>query len=117
MPGGGTALRRLACEAVDRRLRLSDYADNCRVSTGHNRLPLMKHALHNPLDQLPSAEALLADGVERLFRRWQASSEAIGKLCEGGAQRWQAAIRQIQAPVNLAQILRERASLASLGGP
>ncbi len=77
----------------------------------------MNHAHHNPFDQLPSAEALLADGVERLFQSWQASREAIGKLCEGGAQRWQAAIRQIQAPVNLAQILRERAILAGLGGP
>ena len=72
----------------------------------------MNHALDNSLDQLQSAEALLANGVERLFRSWQASSEVIGKLCAGGAQRWQAAIRQIQAPADFAQILRARTLLA-----
>jgi hypothetical protein len=71
----------------------------------------MNHALHNPLDELHLGETLLASGVEKLFQSWQASSEVIGKLCAGGAERWQAAIRQMQAPVDLADILRARTFL------
>jgi hypothetical protein len=73
----------------------------------------MNCALDNPLDQLQLAEALLANGVERLFRSWQDSGKVIGKLCEGGAERWQSAIRQIQAPVSFAEIMRARAYLGS----
>ncbi len=71
----------------------------------------MNHSLDNPFDQLQLGEALLASGVEKLFQSWQASSEVIGKLCAGGAERWQAAIRQMQAPVDLAEILRARTFL------
>lgn len=53
-------------------------------------------------------EAFLAGGVESLFQGWKASTEMLGKLWTGGAERWQAANRQIQASVNLADILRAR---------
>ncbi len=56
-------------------------------------------------------EALLTGGVESLFHGWKASTEMIGKLWTGGAERWQAANRQIQASVNLADILRARTSI------
>jgi hypothetical protein len=56
-------------------------------------------------------EALIAGGVENLVEGWKASTEMIGKLWNGGAERWQAANRQIQvASVNLADILRARTS-------
>jgi hypothetical protein len=56
-------------------------------------------------------EALLIAGVESLFQGWKASTEMIGKLWDGGAERWQAANRQIQvASVDLAEILRARMS-------
>jgi hypothetical protein len=56
-------------------------------------------------------EALLIAGVERLFQGWKASTGMIGKLWDGGAERWQAANRQIQvASVDLAEILRARMS-------
>jgi hypothetical protein len=55
--------------------------------------------------------------VESLFEGWRASTEVIGNLCTGGADRWQAAIREIQATVTLADmtvtladILRSRTS-------
>jgi hypothetical protein len=56
-------------------------------------------------------EALLVAGVESLFQGWKASTDMIGKLWDGGAERWQAANRQIQvASVDLAAILRARMS-------
>jgi hypothetical protein len=56
-------------------------------------------------------EAFLIGGVESLFQGWKASTEMIGKLWNGGAERWQAANRQIQvASVSLADILRARTS-------
>jgi hypothetical protein len=60
----------------------------------------MNHALGN----------VIGDGIDVLVRRWQESTQAIGKICIG-AERWQAAIRQIQAPLNLAEILRARTML------
>jgi hypothetical protein len=68
----------------------------------------MNHWLENTLQRLQLGETLIAGGVEGLFHGWQASTEVIGKLCTGSADRWQAAVRQIQAPVNLAEILRAR---------
>lgn len=59
---------------------------------------------------LDTAETLIADGIDVLVRHWQASTTVIGKLCTG-TERWQAALRQIQAPVNFAEILRARALL------
>jgi hypothetical protein len=47
---------------------------------------------------------------DELIRRWQASANALGKLCIG-PERWQAAFRQMQAPLNLAEILRSRTIL------
>jgi len=54
-------------------------------------------------------EELITSSVAALLRDWQNPSIVIDKLCTG-AERWQAAIRQIQAPINLADILRSRTS-------
>jgi hypothetical protein len=70
----------------------------------------MTHALEDVLNRLQLGEQLIAGGVESLVRGWQASTQALGKLCTG-AERWQAALRQMQAPVNLAEILRARTVL------
>ena len=70
----------------------------------------MNHALENAMRPLQLGEALITAGVEELYRRWQASTQAIGKLCPG-AERWQAVFRQMQAPINLAEILRARTIL------
>jgi hypothetical protein len=68
--------------------------------------------MNNELENTPGyGEALLIAGVESLFQGWKASTEMIGKLWDGGAERWQAANRQIQvASVDLADILRARTS-------
>jgi hypothetical protein len=69
---------------------------------------IMSHWLDSTLNHLHLGEALVTGGVERLFEGWHSSAEVIGKLCTG-AERWQAAIRaQMQAPVNVAEILRSR---------
>jgi hypothetical protein len=52
-------------------------------------------------------EELITSSVAVLFRDWQNPSIVIDKLCTG-AERWQAAIRQMQAPINVADILRSR---------
>jgi hypothetical protein len=70
----------------------------------------MSNALENVMHPLQLGEELIAAGVDELFRRWQASANAIGKFCTG-AERWQAALRQMQAPVDLAEILRARTIL------
>jgi hypothetical protein len=67
----------------------------------------MEHAFENLMHRLQLGEELLGAGAEELFRRWRASTQAIGKLC-AGTDRWQAAFRQMQAPINLAEILRAR---------
>jgi hypothetical protein len=67
----------------------------------------MNHAFENVLHQVQLGEELIAAGVDELFRRWQASVTVIGKLC-AETDRWQAVFRQMQAPVNLAEILRGR---------
>ncbi len=54
-------------------------------------------------------EELITSSVAALFRDWQNPSIVIDKLCTG-AERGQAAIRQIQAPITLADILRSRTS-------
>jgi len=48
--------------------------------------------------------------LDALVGHWQESATAIGKWCSG-TERWQAALRQIHAPVNLAEILRSRTIL------
>lgn len=56
------------------------------------------------------AENLIADGIDILVRRWQQNSTiVIGKVC-AEADRWQAALRQMQTPIDfdLAAILRGR---------
>jgi hypothetical protein len=76
----------------------------------------MKHWVDNTFEHLRYGEALLASSVDGLYQGWKASTEAIGRLCTDGAERWQAAIRQVQSqmnfsdiiPPNLADILRAR---------
>jgi hypothetical protein len=70
----------------------------------------MIHSLEKTLGQFQVGEELLAEAVDVLVRGWNASSVVVGKL-RTGADRWQAAIREIQAPVNLAEILRARTLL------
>ena len=70
----------------------------------------MTHTFENVMHQLQLGEELIAAGVDELFRRWQASATVIGKLC-APTDRWQAVLRQMQAPVNLADILRSRTLL------
>jgi len=77
----------------------------------------VNHAFDSTLQHLHLGEALIASGVEGLYHTWQASTDIIGKLCAGGAERWQAAIRQFQAPVNLADILRARTFLRTPASP
>jgi hypothetical protein len=71
----------------------------------------MNHWLNDTLRHLPLGEAIIAGGVGGLVQGLRAQADAIGELCTG-AERWQAAIRQIQAPfqatANLAEILRSR---------
>ncbi len=67
----------------------------------------MNHSFENVMHQLQLGEELIAAGVEQLSRRWHASVTVIGKLCTP-SERWQAALRQMQAPVNLPEILRAR---------
>jgi hypothetical protein len=69
----------------------------------------LDNALENTLRQFQLGEELIAGAVEGLTRGWQASAVVVGKL-RSEAGRWQAAIRQIQAPVNFADILRARTS-------
>jgi hypothetical protein len=68
----------------------------------------MSHTFESVMHQVQLGEELIGAGVDELFRRWQASITVIGKLCSE-TDRWQAVIRQVQAPVNLADILRARA--------
>jgi hypothetical protein len=70
----------------------------------------MSHTFENVMHQLQLGEDLITSGVDELFRGWQASATVIGKLCTPSG-RWQAVLRQMQAPVNLADILRSRTLL------
>jgi hypothetical protein len=73
----------------------------------------MSHWLDNTLQHLHVGEAMIAGGVEGLIHSWHApAADMIGKL-SAGAERWQAAIRQMQATatVNLVDILRARTLL------
>jgi hypothetical protein len=69
----------------------------------------MSHWLDNPLQRLQAGEALIASGVEDLIQGWRTHVDVIDRIYTG-AERWQAAIRQIQATatVNLVEILRAR---------
>lgn len=68
----------------------------------------MNHWLDNTIRHMQFGKPLRAVGVERLFQGWhRASSNVIGKLCTG-AERWQAAIRQVHAQANVADALRAR---------
>ena len=68
----------------------------------------MTHSLENTLRQFELGEELLAGAVESLICGWQTSTEVIGKIRTGAEERWQAAFRQMNAPINLAEILRSR---------
>jgi hypothetical protein len=68
----------------------------------------MNHWFDDPSHGAEVGEALLVGGIDGLLSGWRApAAGVIGKLCTG-AERWQAAIRQIQTSVNLADILRAR---------
>ena len=67
----------------------------------------MGHWLDNTLQHLQLGEALIVTAVDGLMHGLHAPANFIGQICTG-AERWQAAIRQIQAPVNLADVLRTR---------
>jgi hypothetical protein len=67
----------------------------------------VENALEHTLRQFQLGEELISGAVDGLIRGWQASTVVVGKL-RTEAGRWQAAIRQIQAPENLAEILRAR---------
>jgi hypothetical protein len=69
----------------------------------------MSHTYENVMQELQLGEELTAAAVDELVGRWQASVTVIGKLC-AETDRWQAALRQMQAPapINLADILRAR---------
>ena len=69
----------------------------------------MGNPLANAMHELQISEELIA-GVDELIRRWQASTSALGKLCTG-AERWQRVFREMQAPLNVAEILRARTIL------
>jgi len=95
---------------------MSEYADNCCTLSKGTTLSAVNDVLYNTLRHFQRADALLAGGVSGLLHSWQASTNVIGRLCTDNAERWQAAIRQIQAPANLAnlaEILRARASIWS----
>jgi hypothetical protein len=92
---------------------MSEYADNCCALSKHTTILIMNDVLYNTLQHLQRGDALVASGVSALIHSWQASADVIGKLCIGDGERWQAAIRQIQAPANLAEILRARPSFWS----
>jgi hypothetical protein len=60
--------------------------------------------------QLQRGETPISASVTALFRGWEPlilPALVIDKLCTG-AERWQAAVRQIQPPKDLADILRAR---------
>lgn len=84
---------------------MSRYADNCGALSNRTKLFNMDQWLDNPLKQFSDA---LASSVEGINQGWKASTDVFEKLRNAGADRWQAAIRQIQAPMNLADILRAR---------
>lgn len=71
----------------------------------------MSHTYENVMHQLQLGEELITAAVNELVGRWQASVTVIGKLC-AETDRWHAALSQMQAhmqaPVNLADILRAR---------
>jgi hypothetical protein len=89
---------------------MSEFADNCCALSDRTTILTVNDVLYNTLQHLQrgDCDALIASSVTALIHSWQASADVIGKLCSGDAERWQAAIRQIQAPVNLAEILRAR---------
>ena len=89
---------------------MSGYTDNCRALWARTTLLAMNDVFYKTLQHLHHSDALITNGVNGLIHSWQASTEVIGKLCTGHAGRWQATIRKIQAPVNLAEILRARTS-------
>jgi len=56
---------------------------------------------------IQKGEELIAHSVAAVLRDWQNPYVVLDKLCTG-AERWQAAIRRMNAPSNFAEILRSR---------
>jgi len=86
---------------------LSEFTDNFIFDRVALEFAFMGHSFENVSHHAQLGEELIAAAVEELFSRWQASVTVIGKLCRE-TDRWQAVIRQMQTPVNLADILRAR---------
>lgn len=89
---------------------MSRYDDNCGRGAPGPTLEPMDSWIDKAIEHLQIGEALIAGGVDGLYRGWKASTEAIGKLCTG-TDRWAATLREMQASVktvNLADILRAR---------
>jgi hypothetical protein len=89
---------------------MSGYTDNCCALSKPTTLLVMNNLLYNTLQHLQRGDDLITSGVNGLIHSWQTSTQVIGKLCTSHAERWQATIRRIQAPVSLAEVLRTRSS-------
>lgn len=68
----------------------------------------MNHWLDNTWRQLQLGKTVSASGLEALVRGWQQTSTMVVGTLSTGAERWQAAMRQIHPPANVADALRER---------
>ncbi len=70
----------------------------------------MNHWLGHTVQHWQLGEALISNGFVGIGSSWRNSLNAIDRLWTR-ADRWQSAIRQMRAPVNLAEILRSRHSV------
>ncbi len=66
----------------------------------------MNHWLES-MQHLQLSEALLTGGVDAVLQGWKAPSSFVGRLCNE-AERWHAAIRDLQSSVSPAGIMRAR---------
>lgn len=72
----------------------------------------MQHWIDHTRQQLAKGETLISNSVSALFRGWQPlilPALVLDKLCTG-AERWQAAARQVEPSDGLADILRSRSA-------
>jgi hypothetical protein len=71
----------------------------------------VKHWFDSTRQQFQKGEAVIANGVSALLRGWThpaiLPAIVLDKLCTG-ADRWQRAVRETQAPLDMAAILRAR---------
>jgi hypothetical protein len=72
----------------------------------------MQHWIDHTRQQLAKGETFLSNSVSALLRGWQPlimPALVIDTLCTG-AERWQAAARQVEPSEGLADILRARSA-------